>query len=108
MKKMIIGIALASIVGACVAYVPLAPSQSDMEWATRKFPGITLEELNNGKALFEQKCKKCHSLARPFRVSEADLLHVMPKMAKKAKIDVKTSDQILKYLEVMRSAPKKG
>jgi cytochrome c5 len=103
MKKIIILISVTFFV-ACAAYKPLAPSQTDAERATQKFPGTTLADLNQGKTIFEESCKKCHSLKKPFTKSEEEIRNVLPKMAKKAKIDSQQEDLVLKYLLTMNTA----
>ncbi len=105
MKKNIVLIATV-LFAACSAKVSM-PSQVDLERAEKKFPGISLAELNEGKIKFEQNCGSCHSLNESYRESEKGLRRIMPEMAQKANIDTKTEDQILKYLITMNSAPKK-
>ncbi len=92
---------------ACSSYKPVAPTQSDADRGAQKYPGLSLADLNQGKAIFEAKCEKCHSLKRPFMVSNADVEKIMPKMAMKANLDHKSADLVLQYLLTMKSAPKK-
>lgn len=102
MKKIIILVCVTFLM-ACAAYKPIAPSQADAERATQKFPGTTLAELNEGKAIFEGNCNKCHSLKKPFKKTEEEVKNVLPKMAKKAKIDTKQEELVLKYLLTMKT-----
>ena len=92
---------------ACATYIPLTPMQSDADRIANKFPGITLADLSEGKTLYEQNCVKCHNLKTPFKVSEEEVINIMPKMAHKAKIDSKTQDLILKYILTMKTASKR-
>jgi len=92
---------------ACSAYKPLVPSQNDAERGAQKYPGLTLKDLNKGKAIFEAKCEKCHSLQRPFKATNAEVEKIMPKMAVKANLDHKSADLVLQYLLTMKSMPKK-
>ena len=100
MKKLIVICTLLGLV-ACSKVVLMAPSQTDAERAGKKFPGMTLSDLNEGKAQFEKNCQKCHSLKNPASRNEAQWNKIVPKMAKKAKIDEKTEEQIRRYLVVM-------
>ncbi len=104
MKKTFI-ILLLSGLTACATYKSINPTQTDVDRGKQKYPDLTLSELNLGKALFETKCGKCHSLERPFKVSVADVQKIMPKMAKKAGLPKESSDLVLKYIITMRSAP---
>ncbi len=79
------------------------PSQTDAERASQKYPGTTLADLTEGKSIFEHSCKKCHSLGKPFNNSAETVEAVLPKMAKRAKLDTKQEALVLKYLLTMHS-----
>ncbi len=100
MKKIIVIIGITLLV-ACATYKPIAPTQSDADRAAKMSPGTTLADLNQGKAIFEKSCHKCHSLKRPFRKDPDVIEAVLPKMAKRAKLDSKQEDLVLKYLLTM-------
>ena len=100
MKKFIV-VLFVSVVTACASFKPLTPTQSDADRAAIKYPGATLADLNEGKSIFELKCHKCHSLKKPFNKSEAIIQSALPRMAKKAKIDSRQEELVLKYLLTM-------
>jgi len=106
MKKTIIAF-LAIGLTACASYKIVAPSKTDVEHGSAKYPGLTLADLTEGKTIFESNCVKCHSPQRPFRVSAAEVEKIMPKMAKKAGIDSRKSELVLKYLITMKGTAKK-
>ena len=106
MKKLFV-ISLISVLAACASFKPLAPAQSDADRATKKFPGTTLADLTEGKSIFETKCHKCHSLKKPFSKSEDTIAKALPRMAKRANIDSKQQDLVLKYLLTMNSVQNK-
>jgi len=86
--------------------VSSAPTQEDVNRVASKFPGYTLTELNEGKALYETHCGQCHALFPPTKESEAEWQRIVPVMAKKinSKGMVLTSekqDKILRYLITM-------
>jgi len=101
MKKTFIVIFL-SCLAACGTYKSISPTQNDVDRGATKFPGLTLSQLNEGKATFESNCGKCHGLGRPFNVSVNALEKIMPEMAAKAGIDNEKSDRVLKYLITMK------
>jgi len=106
MKKYIVIAAL--FLAACGTALKLAlpaPSQADADRGATTFPGITVEDLNKGKTAYESNCKGCHDAFHPSKFSEEKWRKEVPKMAKKAKIDAATEEQILKYVLTMRSAP---
>jgi cytochrome c5 len=100
MKKVLV---LASVIVliACASYKPIAPTQTDVDRAAQTTPGITLTDLNEGKAIFESKCHKCHSLKRPFTKSGDEIEAALPKMAKRAKLDSHQEELVLNYLLTM-------
>ena len=103
MKLILVTLSLLIMV-ACASYKPLVPSQSDADRVAKNKPGITLADLNLGKAIFEMKCHKCHSLKRPFTKTEDVIEAVLPKMAKRAKLDSHQEELVLNYLVTMVSA----
>ena len=103
MKKFLVIGSMALLV-ACAAYKPLTPTQRDVERAAKYTPGITLEDLNEGKVIFEASCHKCHSLKKPFHKTEEEIATALPKMAKRAKLDSKQRDLVLNYLLTMTTA----
>lgn len=102
MKK-IITLLLISVFAGCAAYKPITPLQGDAVRASQKFPGTTLADLQEGRSIFESSCSKCHSLKKPFKKSEEIVRSAMPRMAKRAKLDSKQEDLVLKYLVTMKS-----
>lgn len=97
MKKYAIILGLASL-AACAPVVLKTPAQSDADKLSAKYPNTTLQELNEGKKLYEENCNRCHSLKKALSKSEATLVEEVPRMAKKAKVDDRSKDLILKYL----------
>lgn len=103
MKKVLVTVSAILLV-ACVTYKPIAPSQSDADRAALNNPEITLADLNQGKAIFEKKCHKCHSLKKPFHKSVDEIEAALPKMAKRAKLDSLQENLVLNYLLTMTVA----
>ena len=83
---------------ACAAYKPIAPTQSDVDRAAKENPEITLADLNEGKAIFEKKCHKCHSLKKPFKKTDEEIVDAMPRMGKRAKLDEQQRKLVTNYL----------
>ena len=112
MKKSFILIFIVALT-ACSSAKLLTPGQSDIDRVSAKYPGYTLAELNEGKAVFEQTCSRCHRLKDPTSRNEDKWKEIVPKMIgklnrkeKKVVIDDKQQTTILKYLVTMSSAPK--
>ena len=90
----------------CATLLP-EPTAQDVPSATRLWPGVKLADLQMGKSLYVAHCAECHSLHAPGELTDEKWPKVMEKMGHKAKIDEKTQDTILAYLEAFdRDAPK--
>ena len=107
MKKLLI-ISSVLLLAACGAALKLsAPAQTDAERGSAIFPGLTLAELDKGKIAYEENCAKCHGLKNPTSFTEEKWRKVVPPMAKKAKVDAKTEELILKYVVTMSGTTNK-
>lgn len=111
MKKIVLTLSVALLIVSCaVKLVP--PTQPDVDRMQTKYPGYTLEELNQGKALFEKHCADCHGLKNPTKFSEEKWQNIVPKMVKKVNkkhpnaVDDKDRELILKYVITMNGHPK--
>ena len=88
------------------------PTQADVDRVQTKFPGYTLEDLNEGKKLYETNCALCHKLKKPSAESEEEWRKVVPPMVKKANgknnnaLDAKAEEKILRYVITMGPARK--
>lgn len=90
------------VLAACASKKSVvALSQTDADRAATEFPGATLASLNEGKMHFEANCNKCHGLKKPASRTEAEWREIMPRMAKKAKIDANIENLILQYVVTM-------
>ncbi len=83
-----------------------SPTQEDVNRVASKFPGYTLTELNEGKALYETQCGECHALYRPTNKTEAEWQRIVPVMVKKINskgmvLNNEKQDKILRYLITM-------
>ena len=101
--KLYIGAMIALTLTSCGAAL-LIPTDSDVERVVTKFPNYTLAELNEGKQLYAQNCKKCHGLKKPENYTEAQWNKIVPPMAQKAKIDSNQEELIRKYVITMSEA----
>lgn len=85
-------------------------SQTDAERGAKTFPDLTVQQLNDGKVIYEQYCGSCHSLKRPASESEKGWRHHVPEMveltnrkAGREEINAAKQDLILQYLVTMSS-----
>jgi cytochrome c5 len=113
MKKLSI-LVLITMFAACTVKL-MTPSQSDADRVSTKYPGYDLAQLNEGKALFETTCNRCHRIKNPMSRNEEKWKKIVPKMigklnkkAGKVVIDDKQEEAILKYIVTMNGAPKEG
>jgi cytochrome c5 len=95
------------ILAACSTAKLLTPAQADADRGAQKFTGYTLDELNQGKSIYTAHCNKCHRYKVPESRKEAKWDKVIPKMAKKAKLDSVQQSLVLKYVVTMSTATTK-
>ena len=110
MKKTLIILSVIFL-AACGSVKLLTPTQADADRAAQKFPGMTLADLNQGKAAFEKNCTMCHSMKNPASKTEDKWRKTVPIMVGRAnkkteRIDSATQESILRYLITM-SKPSK-
>lgn len=95
------------ILSACSAKISTASATAgkltaaDAERGAQKFPGYTLIQLEEGKRLNDEHCGRCHRLHTPVSHAEAAWQKIVPRMAKKARLDEQSGELILKYLVTM-------
>src|SRR6478735_2667431 len=101
MKKIILYLSAALFIAACTkAVAPTASkpdfTEADAQRASTMWPNTTVEDLKQGKALYEANCGSCHGLKKPSSEPESEWRHIVPPMARKAKIDADTEFKILR------------
>lgn len=89
------------------------PTQADVDRVKDKFPGYTLDQLNDGKFLYEMNCAMCHDLVPPVAETEEEWRAVVPGMVIKANrkngntLDAEGEEKILRYVITMGPARSK-
>ncbi len=114
MNKPLLLLSFIALLTACTATKLIIPSQADADRGAPKFPGISVAELNDGKAIYEQHCQSCHKLKSPKSEDEKEWNRIVPVMVKKTNkkagkevVDVKSQEILLKYLITMSTSPVK-
>lgn len=109
MKKRIFILLTTTSFLACTAYKLAEPTDADVEKAKTKFSDINLQQLQDGKKLYENNCNLCHKLYQPAAINEEQWRKIVPVMVKKVNkktgqntLTSKDEDKILKYLLVIR------
>jgi len=92
----------AVLLSACAAKIS-APSEAQVKEASKYYAGITISDLNDSKALYENSCGSCHPLKKPSSRTEEQWRSIMPKMVVKANkkgygIDKVKEDKLLAYV----------
>ncbi len=90
--------AAALVLGACGASAVVHPTAKDAEWASAKWPGTTVDELETGRALYTSKCVGCHRLPDPNAKTPEQWPTVVDEMAERAKLTAADRDLMLRYL----------
>lgn len=111
MKKAHLIIIATLILAACGTTRLIQPTQADAERGAQKYSNLTLADLNQGKAIFEQNCSLCHGLKKPASRNEEQWNKIVPNMTAKVNkkkgaetIDSHSQDILLRYLITMSMA----
>ena len=83
---------------------PLAPIKSDVAIARAHWQGVTLDNLNEGYSIYDDKCTDCHRNKRPQDFTEYEWNVIMHKMGRKAKLDSNQYNLVLHYILTKREA----
>lgn len=111
-QKVVVLLVALIILTGCSTTRLLTPTQQDVDRVSNKFAGLTLDELNQGKAIFETNCQTCHGLKNPTSRGEERWRQIVPKMTAKVNkkrnnaINAEDQEKLLRYLITMSQAPK--
>ena len=94
-------------VGSCTASKSALPTQADAESSKQSFPVETLDDLKNGKTLYEANCGLCHKLHAPADFDVNAWHNVVPPMVQKVnenqmKLNENDERLILMYVTSVR------
>lgn len=84
-------------VAACATAV-VHPSARDASWASEKWPGTTVDDLEHGRTVFVSRCAGCHNLPRPDAKTADEWASVVGEMAAGARLSAADQDLVLRYL----------
>ncbi|MBL7942389.1 MAG: hypothetical protein JNM00_06470 [Flavobacteriales bacterium] len=101
---------LAIVAIACSGPKLITPTQTQVDAVSGKYPGVTLAQLELGKASYEGNCQTCHKLYKPGSLDEAGWNEIVPVMAAKANkkagsevVNAEKQEAILRYLMAART-----
>jgi cytochrome c5 len=104
----LLGFAVTIIIASCSdnSVRAIQVTQKDTDIASKKWQGVTMAQLTQGKTIYESNCNKCHKLKDPKSHTEEEWNKIVPNMSRKAKIDAASQDLVLKYVVTMSIAEK--
>ena len=95
--------ALLTVAGCAPMLAPV--SSADVARATARWPGITLGELEHGRALYAVKCTSCHELMSPHRHRPDEWPDEVHRMLRSAHLTPAEGDLITRYLVTASGSP---
>jgi len=108
MKKAYLIIIGTIMLVACGTTKLIQPTQADAERGGQKFSNLSLEQLIQGKTLYEQNCSLCHGLKKPGSRNEDQWNKIVPDMSAKVNrkkgegtLDNEKQEVLLRYLVTM-------
>lgn len=109
MKKRTLLQASVIFVFACTTLKLAEPTEADVEKGKNTFPNLTLEDLKEGKKLYESNCNLCHKLYHPKALKDEEWKKIVPPMVKKVNkkigqqvLSPQDEEKILKYILVIK------
>jgi cytochrome c5 len=81
-----------------------SPSARELAVAEKRWAGTTLEELKQGKIIFDNKCTTCHAAKKIVGRTEESWKDAIEKMAPKAKLSPEEKEKLTKYILSFREA----
>lgn len=84
------------------------PTERDARYAAKHWPGTTLAQLEQGRALFVETCAGCHTLKDPASRSPSQWQAEVTQMRGKkgVKLDDRQAQLIVRYLSTISSRQK--
>ncbi len=82
----------------------LTPVPSDLGIAQKYWPATTLDNLQQGYSIYEDKCTDCHEMKMPQDFTLEAWTAIMHKMARKAKLDSNQYQLVFQYTLTRREA----
>src|ERR1041385_5919286 len=82
---------------ACTTVV-VHPGPRDATWASEKWPGTTIADLEHGRDVFVSRCSGCHDLPSPGAKKPDEWASVVGEMASGARLSASDQDLVLRYL----------
>ncbi|HYG15382.1 MAG TPA: hypothetical protein VEC12_06470 [Bacteroidia bacterium] len=103
-NKLFLACISAVILAGCAAtrYTVNPPAQAELAAAQKRWPSITLNELQNGHTIYTTKCNKCHGLKNIMKLTESHWDHEIDEMAPKAKLTAEEKETLKKYIFTVR------
>jgi hypothetical protein len=96
-------VAMAGLAMSCHGYpkagtIPAVITPALVEQARVRWPDATEASLAEGRELFVTHCQKCHDLPDRHAVDEQRWPKILDKMAKKAKLDDRQHELVLRFI----------
>lgn len=89
---------VAGSVLACASTLRV-PTPADATWASAQWPGATVHRLDDGRSLYVRKCRGCHRLYDPVRVTTSERWPAeFEEMSERAHLDSAEAELIRQYL----------
>ncbi len=94
---MIVAGIISSIFFSCAGTIP-SPTEIDVQRAKLRWPGTRIQDLNDGRTFYINRCSGCHSLHSPKRFTEQQWKKIFPEMKTRAHLKEDDSKLVYRYL----------
>lgn len=76
----------------------ITPTNDQLTAVKDKYPGVTLEELNEGHKIYTGVCTNCHGAKPIYPIAEEKWPKIINSMSKKAKISDAEKEKLTRYV----------
>jgi hypothetical protein len=93
-----LAVVLATLLPSCAAALVHAEPQ-DVALASGRWPGVTVESLEQDRAVYVVRCSRCHALHVPEEHAPGEWPELVSRMTPKAKLSSAEREAISRFLQ---------
>ena len=100
MRNRVLGVVLGLFTGCVTVGMPVATS-TQLERAVQATPGVTAEQVMEGRSLYVRRCGNCHQLIEPKLREPDEWPAEVDRMAQRANLTPEQRQRVVLYLQTV-------
>lgn len=98
LNVLLLGVACSPKTASTAAKTDAVTTANPLEKGKKKFPDLTIVEVEKGQALYAVACTKCHYLYAPEGRNDKQWAHVLEEMFPKTKLSAEEKNLVERYV----------